>query len=50
MNFQFIREPKSLEIGFVPQYGGFFHDLSVYDNLKAISEITEKIIVLELKK
>ena len=27
-------------IGFVPQYGGFFHDLSVYDNLKAIAEIT----------
>ncbi len=27
-------------IGFVPQYGGFFHDLTVYENLKAISEIT----------
>ena len=28
------------KIGFVPQYGGFFHDLTVYENLKAISEIT----------
>ena len=27
-------------IGFVPQYGGFFHDLTVYENLKAIAEIT----------
>ena len=28
------------KIGFVPQYGGFFHDLTVYENLRAISEIT----------
>ena len=28
------------KIGFVPQYGGYFHDLTVYENLKAISEIT----------
>ena len=28
------------KIGFCPQSGGFFHDLSVYENLKAISEIT----------
>ena len=28
------------KIGFVPQHGGFFHDLTVYENLKAISEIT----------
>mgnify|MGYP001431677098 CR=1 FL=1 len=28
------------KIGFVPQYGGFFHDLTVHDNLKAIAEIT----------
>ena len=32
------------KIGFVPQHGGFFHDLTVYENLKAIAEITiEKI-------
>ena len=28
------------KIGFVPQYGGYFHDLTVYENLKAIAEIT----------
>ena len=28
------------KIGFVPQYGGFFHELTVYENLKAIAEIT----------
>jgi len=28
------------KIGFVPQHGGYFHDLTVLENLKAISEIT----------
>jgi len=28
------------KIGFVPQHGGFFHDLTVHENLKAIAEIT----------
>ena len=28
------------KIGFVPQYGGFFHELTVFENLKAIAEIT----------
>ena len=28
------------KIGFVPQYGGYFHNLTVYENLKAIAEIT----------
>ena len=27
-------------IGFDPQHGGYFHDLTVYENLKAIAEIT----------
>ena len=30
------------KIGFVPQNGGFFHDLTVHQNLKAIAEITIK--------
>ena len=28
------------KLGFVPQHGGFFHDLTVYENLQAIAEIT----------
>ncbi len=28
------------KIGFVPQYGGYFHDLTVNENLNAVAEIT----------
>ena len=31
---------KKFKICYVPQYGGFFHDLTLIENLKAISEIT----------
>ena len=31
---------KKFKIGYVPQYGGYFHDLTLLENLKAISEIT----------
>jgi len=30
---------KKFKLGYVPQYGGFFNDLTLHDNLKAISEI-----------
>ena len=30
---------KKFRVGYVPQYGGYFNDLSLQDNLKAISEI-----------
>ena len=30
---------KKFKLGYVPQYGGFFNDLTLYENLKAISEI-----------
>jgi len=30
---------KKYRVGYVPQYGGYFNDLSLYENLKAISEI-----------
>ena len=30
---------KKFKVGYVPQYGGFFGDLTLHDNLKAISEI-----------
>jgi len=37
----FVRTSK-FKIGYVPQYGGFFHDLTLVDNLKAVSEILIK--------
>lgn len=30
---------KKFQIGYVPQYGGYFHDLTLIENLKAIGEI-----------
>ena len=33
---------KKFKIGYVPQYGGYFNDLTLLDNLKAISEIVIK--------
>ena len=39
-NFPIYQRTLKYKIGFVPQYGGFFHDLTVYENLTAIAEIT----------
>jgi len=39
-NYPIYERTLKFKIGFVPQYGGFFHDLTLYENLKAISEIT----------
>ena len=30
---------KKFKVGYVPQYGGYFSDLTLYQNLKAIAEI-----------
>ena len=38
-NFPVYMRTKKFQVGYVPQYGGFFHDLTLHDNLKAISEI-----------
>ena len=38
--FPIFKRTLKFKIGFVPQNGGFFHDLTVIENLKAISEIT----------
>jgi len=40
--FPIYQRTKKFKIGFVPQHGGYFHDLTVYDNLKAIAEINIK--------
>jgi len=41
-DFPIYQRAIKFKIGFVPQYGGYFHDLTVYENLKAISELTIK--------
>ena len=38
-NYPIYMRTKKFKVGYVPQYGGFFHDLTLHDNLKAISEI-----------
>ena len=38
-NFPVYLRTKEFKVGYVPQYGGFFNDLTLHDNLKAISEI-----------
>ena len=37
---------KKFKIGYVPQHGGYFHDLTLFENLVAIGEI----LVLDAKK
>ena len=37
--YPIYKRTLKFKIGFVPQYGGYFHDLTVLDNLKAIGEI-----------
>ena len=38
-NYPVYLRTKKFKIGYVPQYGGYFNDLTLYENLKAISEI-----------
>ncbi len=39
-NYPIYQRTLKYKIGFVPQNGGFFHDLTVIENLRAIAEIT----------
>lgn len=39
INYPIASRSKKFRIGYVPQYGGYFHDLTLMDNLKAIGEI-----------
>ena len=38
-NYPIYLRTKKFKVGYVPQYGGYFNDLTLYQNLKAISEI-----------
>jgi lipopolysaccharide export system ATP-binding protein len=38
-SFPVYLRTKKFKVGYVPQYGGFFNDMTLLDNLKAISEI-----------
>ena len=39
INFPIYERATKFKIGYVPQYGGYFHDLTSLENLKAIAEI-----------
>ena len=41
-NFPIYQRAREFKIGYVPQYGGYFSDLTTYENLKAIGEILIK--------
>jgi lipopolysaccharide export system ATP-binding protein len=38
-NYPIYLRTKKFKIGYVPQYGGYFNDLTLYQNMKAIAEI-----------
>ena len=38
-NYPIYQRTLKFKIGFVPQHGGYFHDLTTYENLQAIGEI-----------
>ena len=39
LNYPIAERTKKFKIGYVPQYGGYFHELTLLDNLKAVSEV-----------
>lgn len=41
-NFPIYLRSRKFKIGYVPQYGGYFHDLTLLENLKAVGEIIIK--------
>ena len=38
-NYPIYLRTTKFKIGYVPQHGGYFHDLTLIENLKAISEV-----------
>ncbi len=49
-NYPIFQRTLKYKIGMVPQHGGFFHDLTVYENLKAIAEIAISNLSLRNEK
>ena len=43
-NYPIYLRTREFKIGYVPQYGGYFSDLTAYENLKAVAEILIKDI------
>ena len=39
INYPIASRSSKFKIGYVPQYGGYFHDLTLIENLRAIGEI-----------
>ena len=39
IDYPIAERSSKFKIGYVPQYGGYFHDLTLIENLKAIGEI-----------
>ena len=39
LHYPIYLRTKKFKVGYVPQYGGYFGDLTLYENLKAIAEI-----------
>jgi lipopolysaccharide export system ATP-binding protein len=44
LNYPIAERTQKFKIGYVPQYGGYFHELPLLDNLKAVSEVLIKNI------
>ena len=42
LNYPIAERATTFKIGYVPQYGGYFHDLTLIENLKAVGEIIIK--------
>ena len=39
VNYPISSRSSKFKIGYVPQYGGYFHDLTLIENLRAVGEI-----------
>ena len=50
IDYPIASRSRKFKIGYVPQYGGYFHDLTLLDNLKAIGEIQIQDIKLRNTK